>query len=67
VRTRVRAIGAAAVAVWVMATSTALFKLIDMTMGLRVSRDEELEGLDLGEHHAVAYGDFLLKPANNME
>lgn len=64
---KVQAIGAAAVAVWVMATSTALFKLIDMTMGLRVSRDEELEGLDLGEHHAVAYGDFLLKPANNME
>ena len=28
-------------------------------LGIRVSRDEELEGLDIGEHGAEAYPDFV--------
>ncbi len=35
-----------------------LFKIIKATMGLRVSEEEELRGLDIGEHKADAYPDF---------
>ena len=35
-----------------------LFKTIDATIGLRVSREEELEGLDSVEHGGNAYPDF---------
>ena len=35
-----------------------MFKLIDKTIGLRVSPEEEIEGLDLVEHGGVAYPDF---------
>ena len=35
-----------------------MFKLIDKTVGLRVSPEEELEGLDVTEHGGNAYPDF---------
>jgi len=35
-----------------------MFKLIQNTIGLRVSPEEETEGLDYGEHAACAYPDF---------
>ena len=35
-----------------------MFKLIDKTIGLRVSPEEEMEGLDLAEHGGNAYPDF---------
>ena len=39
-----------------------LAKVIDMTIGLRVDRDAENEGLDLSQHAETAYnfGDFGL-------
>ena len=33
---------------------------VKAVMGLRVSADEELEGLDIGEHGNLAYPDFVL-------
>ena len=41
--------------VWTGTVSFILFKLIDMTMGLRVSIDEERQGLDLSSHGERAY------------
>ncbi len=35
-----------------------MFKLIDYTIGLRVSPEEEVEGLDSSEHGGNAYPDF---------
>jgi Amt family ammonium transporter len=35
--------------------SFALLKLLDMTLGLRVSEEAEAEGLDIAEHGEVAY------------
>ena len=43
---------AAAVAVGIV------FKAIDLTIGLRVSQEEEMRGLDIGEHGMEAYGGF---------
>ncbi len=44
--------------VWVFTTSFIMFKIIAATIGLRVSPEEELEGLDISEHGASCYPDF---------
>jgi Amt family ammonium transporter len=49
-------IGVAAVAVFVALAAGLLFMLIKVTVGLRVSEEEELEGLDVLEHGAPGYG-----------
>ncbi|MDZ7696454.1 MAG: ammonium transporter [Deltaproteobacteria bacterium] len=44
--------------VWTFCTAFILFKIIDKTVGLRVTPDEEREGLDYSEHYGNAYPDF---------
>jgi ammonium transporter, Amt family len=51
-------IGVGTAFVWTFPTAFILFKVISMTIGLRVSREEEIEGLDLAEHGANCYPDF---------
>jgi len=41
---------------WVGAASFAVFKAIDMTIGLRVDEEEEVMGLDVAEHGSAGYG-----------
>ena len=41
--------------IWSGVGSAILFKLVDLIVGLRVSKDEEREGLDLAEHGERAY------------
>ena len=43
-----------------------MFKLIDKTVGLRVSPEEELEGLDVSEHGGNAYPDFEVYAYGSM-
>lgn len=50
-----QAIGVAAAFVWSFGCATILFKVIKMTVGLRVTAEEEIEGLDLAEHGNEAY------------
>jgi Amt family ammonium transporter len=53
-------VGVVAFAVWCLATGALMFAGIKATVGLRVSREEELKGLDYHEHGAEAYpGDAL--------
>ena len=54
----VQAIGIVACFVWTFGTAFILFKIIDMTVGLRVSPEEEASGLDHSEHAGNAYPDF---------
>ena len=54
-----QAIGVLTAFVWSFGTCFVLFKVIAMTIGLRVSAEEELEGLDLSEHGANCYPDFV--------
>lgn len=51
-------IGIVSVAAFVAAVSAASWLIIKATVGLRVSAEEEMEGLDMGEHGNVAYPDF---------
>ena len=55
----IQVLGVAAVIAWVVITMTIVFKLIEKTIGLRVSPAEELMGLDKPEHGLTgAYADF---------
>jgi len=54
----VQAMGAVTVSLFAMGAMTVVFLVIKKTVGLRVSRDEELRGLDIGEHGMEAYSGF---------
>lgn len=54
----VQALGNVATIAFVCVTMGALFLAVKATIGLRVSRDEELRGLDIGEHGMEAYSGF---------
>jgi len=54
----VQLLGIAACFIWTFPVAFIMFKLIDKAIGLRVSPEEELEGLDLAEHGGIAYPDF---------
>lgn len=56
----VQVLGVVAVAVWVAVTMTILFAVIKNTIGLRVSEEEEITGLDITEHGLLSsYADFM--------
>jgi Amt family ammonium transporter len=56
----IQALGVASVFVWTVATSLALFASLRATVGLRVNPEEELRGLDIGEHGSEAYAGFQI-------
>ena len=51
----IQVIGVAAVGIWTVITVGILFFVIKKTVGLRVSAEEEIEGLDAMEHGTIAY------------
>jgi Amt family ammonium transporter len=51
-------VGVVAVGVFVVVASLIFWGIIKAAMGIRVSADEEMEGLDVGEHGISAYPDF---------
>jgi len=50
-----QAIGVLAYAVWAVVLSFVVFGILKATMGLRVSKEVEIEGLDISEHGSIAY------------
>ena len=62
----IQVLGIAACFLWVFPLAFIMFKLIDMTVGLRVSAEEELEGLDFVEHGGNAYPDFEVSSYGGM-
>jgi Amt family ammonium transporter len=55
-----QAIGSGAVVFATLAVSVALMYAVKATGTLRVSREGELEGLDLHEHGMVAYPEYVI-------
>ncbi len=53
-------IGAVSVFVWTFGLMLLIFFVIKKTVGLRVSRETELKGLDIEEHGMEAYGGFQI-------
>ncbi|MCD4824223.1 MAG: ammonium transporter [Phycisphaerae bacterium] len=56
----VQALGVGTAFVWAFGAGMILFLIIKKTMGLRVSKAEELRGLDVGEHGMEAYSGFQI-------
>jgi Amt family ammonium transporter len=54
-----QAVGVIAVFVWTFVLALIMFKILKHTIGLRVSEKDEIAGLDLTEHGAEAYPDFV--------
>jgi Amt family ammonium transporter len=57
----VQLLGVACVFVFCFVGGLVLFNIIKATVGLRVTPEEEFEGLDLSEHGARAYPDFIIE------
>src|SRR6266540_2447150 len=55
-------IGTVTCFVFIFAAFYAFFKLVDVTVGNRVSAEAELEGLDVPEMGVVGYPDFVVTP-----
>jgi Amt family ammonium transporter len=55
-----QALGAVTVAAYVMAVAFIMFFIMKKTIGIRVSKTEELKGLDIDEHGLEAYSGFQI-------
>ncbi len=53
-------VGVVAVFAWTFLLALALFTIISKTIGLRVSKEEEIKGLDIEEHGNEAYAGFQI-------
>ena len=53
-------IGAVAVLAWSFIGGLVMFKVLDLVMGIRVTPEEEIAGLDIDEHGTSAYPNFLV-------
>ncbi|MFH1593223.1 MAG: ammonium transporter [Candidatus Omnitrophota bacterium] len=56
----IQALGVSAVVVFILLAMGIVFVAIDKIIGLRVTRDEELKGLDIGEHGMESYSGFQI-------
>jgi Amt family ammonium transporter len=56
----VQALGVFTVVAFVLSVMFVIFKLIDKIVGLRVSREEELKGLDISQHGMESYFGFQI-------
>jgi ammonium transporter, Amt family len=61
----IQALGVAAYAAGAFIAALILFLALKAIMGVRVSADEEVEGLDIGEHGISAYPDFQAGSTNS--
>ncbi len=57
-------IGILATGVYVVVASVICWGIIRAVLGMRVTREEEIEGLDVGEHGNEAYHGFVLAPSD---
>jgi Amt family ammonium transporter len=53
--------GIAATAVFVMVASFIFWGVVKATIGMRVKAEEEIQGLDIGEHGQEAYAGFQMQ------
>jgi Amt family ammonium transporter len=52
-------IGAATIFIWVFGVSAIVWSILKSTMGIRVSQEEEFDGVDLSECGMEAYPEFV--------
>ena len=54
----VQLLGTLAIGAFTFVSSGLVWLALKKTLGIRVSREEEIQGLDIGEHGNIAYPDF---------
>lgn len=62
----VQATGVVLTAVYVLPVSFIAWFILKATMGLRVTKEEEIEGLDRGEHGNEAYPGFVMQASGHV-
>jgi len=62
----IQALGAFVIPITAFVLAFLIFKIIDKTLGLRASEDDQIAGLDFAEHSASAYPDFVVN-SNELE
>ncbi len=62
----VQSIGIIAVSAWGFASSYAIFRTLQATVGIRVTEEEESDGLDISEHGMTAYNDLEFNPFKSL-
>ena len=63
----VQALGVVSVSAWAFAATYLIFTLLKKTAGIRVSAQEEFDGLDLNEHGIPAYTGLVSSPLYDVE
>ncbi|MFZ5642994.1 MAG: ammonium transporter [Bacillota bacterium] len=58
----IQALGVFSVSIWAFATTFIVFVILKKLMGIRVSPEEESEGLDISEHGMPAYTELTAPP-----
>jgi ammonium transporter, Amt family len=56
---KIQLLGAIVAVVWALASGSLIYFLLNKTMGLRVSTEDEQHGLDYTEHYELGYGEFM--------
>lgn len=56
----IQAIGVISICFWALGSSYIVLLILKKTIGLRVSKEEEIDGLDIHEHRGDAYPDFTI-------
>lgn len=66
----VQAVGVVAIGLWAFGTNYVLFRVTDAIIGVRITPEEELEGLDISEHGTISYPEFgarvVARPGERM-
>ncbi len=55
-----QALGVGSVFIWAFGSGLVVFSLLKATVGIRVSEEEEIKGLDITEHGSEAYSGFQI-------
>jgi len=58
----VQLLGVVAISLWGFCSTYVLFSILKKTVGIRVTVEEEMEGLDLAEHGMAAYNEMESNP-----
>jgi ammonium transporter, Amt family len=59
-------LGVLSVSAWAFAASYGVFSLLKVLVGIRVSVEDEIEGLDVSEHGMTAYDDLEDNPLKTL-
>lgn len=59
--------GVLSVAAWSFGATYVVFQILKHTLGIRVSRQEEMEGLDIAEHGMTAYSGIAASHGLNAD